>query len=80
MSLTKTQKAALILIVASIFVGITGTVWNIYGSFDALAAAENAGIGAVGTSIRNALIFSVGGMVGLIVGAFLLIFGRVKPA
>jgi biopolymer transport protein ExbB/TolQ len=80
MSLTRTQKAALILIVASIFVGTTGTVWNIYGSFDALAAAENAGIGVVGTSIRNALIFSVGGMVGLIVGALLLIFGRVKTA
>jgi len=78
MLLTKTQKTGLILIVASIVIGGVGTVWNVYGSFDALATAENAGIGAVGDSIRNALIFTVGGLVGAIGGALLLIFGRSK--
>ena len=78
MSLTKTQKTGLIIIVASLVVGLVGTVWNIYGSFDALATAENAGIGAVGDSIRNALFFTAGGLVGMIVGGFLLIFGRSK--
>lgn len=78
MSVTNIQKLGLILIVASIFIGLTGTVWNVYGGFDALAAAENAGIGAIGDSINKALIFSVGGLVGSIVGALMLIFGRSK--
>ena len=76
MALNSKQKTGMIVILASLVIGILGTVWNIYGSFEALQTAENTGIGAVGDSIRNALLFSAAGLVGAIVGAFLMTFGR----
>lgn len=76
MSITKTQKIAVAIIVSSLLLGTGGMIWNIYGAFWGLAAAENAGIGAVGDSIRNALIFTAGGLIGATIGALILIFGR----
>lgn len=44
------------------FVGLFGTVVGIIGAFVALASAENAGIGAVGASIAEALITTAFGI------------------
>ncbi len=66
------------MIFSSIAIGMLGTIGSIFGSFEALETAENAGIGGVGDSIRNALLFSAGGIVGAVVGTSMLIFGRTK--
>lgn len=73
---TKLQKVGLILLIGSLLIGLGGTVWSIYGSFAALATAENTGIGPVGDSIQNALIFTILGIIGSIAGVLMLIFGR----
>lgn len=78
MPINKTQRVAIAIIVLSLFLGIGGMIWSIYAAFSELATAENAGIGAIGDSIRNALIFTVGGLVGVLTGALMLIFGRSK--
>lgn len=44
------------------FVGLFGTVVGIIGAFVALASAENAGIGAVGASIAEALVTTAFGI------------------
>ncbi len=65
-------------IILSVFVGIAGTAWNIYSSYDALPSAETHGIGAIGDSIRNALFFSAGGLVAVFIGVILLVLGQAK--
>ena len=76
--MTKRQNVGLAVIVLSILIGAVGTAWSIYSSFAALDAAEFAGIGPVGDWIRNALVFSIGGFVGMLIGTLLLIFGRTQ--
>lgn len=67
-----------ILFLGSFLVGILGTVWGIYGSFEALENNETAGIGSVSVGIENALIFTVFAIIGSIVGMILMIFGGIK--
>ncbi|HLA94103.1 MAG TPA: MotA/TolQ/ExbB proton channel family protein [Pyrinomonadaceae bacterium] len=74
--LTKLQLAGVILIIGSLLFGLGGTAWSVYGSFAALETAENTGIGPVGDHIRNALIFTVAGLVGAVSGVLIIIFGR----
>lgn len=74
--LTKLQMAGLFVTIGSLLIGFGGMVWSIYGSFTALATAENSGIGPVGDSIQNALIFTILGIIGSIAGILMLIFGR----
>ena len=76
--LTTLQKLGIALIVVSPVVGLLGTVTSIYLSFSALAVAENSGIGAVGSEMTNALLFTVGGLVGSLIGLVMLIVGRPK--
>jgi biopolymer transport protein ExbB/TolQ len=76
--MTAMQKAGLAVLVLSPVVGLAGTAWSIYSSFGALEAAENAGIGAVGDQIGNAVLFTVGGLVGTAIGLLLIILGRSK--
>lgn len=80
MAISSKQKFGVVVIVLSLVLGMGGTVWSIFAAFDGLATAENAGIGSVGDSIRNALVFTVGGLVGTIIGALMLIFGRAKSS
>ncbi len=72
------QKAGLAILVLSPVVGLAGTAWSIYSSFSALESAENAGIGAVGDEIGKAILFTVGGLVGSVIGLLLIIRGRSK--
>ncbi|MEO8572745.1 MAG: MotA/TolQ/ExbB proton channel family protein [Pyrinomonadaceae bacterium] len=72
------QKAGIAVVVMSFLGGALGTVWSIYSSLMALDASANAGIGAVGDKILNALLWSVGGVVGMIIGGVLVVLGRTK--
>ena len=65
-------------LVFSALIGMIGTVASIYLSFSALDVAENSGIGAVGDHIRNALLFTVGGIIGCLIGLVLFFVGRAK--
>ncbi len=76
--LTTLQKLGMGLIALSPLVGLVGTAVYIYLSFAAMETAENAGIGAVGEHIRNALLFSAGGIIGSTIGLVLFILGRSK--
>lgn len=78
MALTRTQKLGIVLTLSSLLVGMAGTVLSIYQSFGAFELAENAGMGPIGDSLRNALIFTAVGLAGPIVGGLMLIFGRSK--
>ena len=62
--LTRVQKLGIVMLVVSLFVGIFGTAGSIRLSFSELESAENAGIGAVGDQIVNAILFSAGGLIG----------------
>ena len=72
------QKIGIVVLVLSFLIGMIGTVWSIYSSFSALESAENAGIGPVRDQIANALLYSAAGVVGCIVGALMIVFGRSK--
>jgi len=76
--LTTLQKFGIALLVVSPLVGFLGTVASILLSFSALETAENSGIGAVGDNIRNALLFTGGGIVGSLIGLVTFIVGRPK--
>ena len=76
MKLTKVQKAGILVIVLSLVIGVLGTIWNIYVSFERLENAEGSGIGPVGDAIRNSLFFSAGVLVMILIGAVLVILGR----
>ncbi len=75
---TALQKLGIGFIVLSPLVGLVGTAWSIYLSFTALETAETAGIGPVGDQIRNALMFSAGGIMGSALGLALFVLGRSK--
>ena len=76
--ITTIQKLGIVVLVVSIAGGLIGTILSIYLSFTALETAENAGIGAVGDKITNALFFSFGGIVGSGIGLLMFILGRSK--
>jgi len=76
--ITGLQKIGIVVLLLSFLIGMIGTVLSIYSSFSALDAAELRGIGPVGDQIKNALWFSLGGVVGCIVGALMIVFGRSK--
>lgn len=76
--MTAMQKVGLAVFALSPVVGLAGTAWSIYSAFGALEVAENTGIGAVGDQIGNALLFTVGGLVGSFIGLLLIILGRSK--
>ena len=80
MSITKNQKIGISVVILSLVIGIGGTIGSIGWAFWALASAENAGVGPVGTSITTALVFTVLGLVGTLIGVLQLIFGRSKSA
>lgn len=64
--------------ILSAFFGLSGTVWNIYGSFDALKSAESAGIGSVSSGIQNALFSTIFGLIGSAAGIILILVGGFK--
>lgn len=74
-SLSKKTITGIILVILSPLFGIAGTVWSIYGSFDALERLEGSRIDSVGAHIQIALIFSIGGIVGIIIGIVMIILG-----
>lgn len=76
--ITAMQKAGFAVLVLSPVGGLVGTAWSVYSTFGALEAAENAGIGPVGDQIGNAMLFTVGGLVGSAIGLLLIILGRSK--
>lgn len=80
MAISRTQKIGLAIIILSLVIGTGGTGLSVYGAFFALETAEFTGLGPVTDSIRNALIFTIGGLVGSVIGALMLIFGRAKSA
>jgi hypothetical protein len=76
MKITNLQKLAIALLIVSFLVGAVGTIWSIYLSFGLLESAENSGIGPVADQISNAVVFSVGGVLGSLIALVLLILGR----
>lgn len=74
--LSKLQTIGLFIAVISLLLGMGGTVFSIYGSFDALDAAESSGIGRVRDEIRNAIYFTGVGLLGAVLGGILIIGGR----
>lgn len=74
--LTQLQKIGLAILIGSSLIGTFGTSWSIYSSFAALDVAEFGGIGPVGDWLRNALLFSIGGVLGGVVGIALILYGR----
>jgi len=76
--LSNLQQLGIAVLVLSPIIGILGTAVSIYLSFSALGVAENSGIGAVGNEIGKALLFTVGGLIGGLVGLVLFIVGRSK--
>lgn len=68
-----------IIFVISILVGILGTIWGIYSSFDALKTSEGAkGIDDVGTGIENAVFAGAFSLIGGLIGLILITIGGVK--
>ena len=74
-SLERITIGGIVLVILSPLAGIIGTVWSLYGSFNALERNESAGIGAVGGEIANALIFTICGLLGAIIGVVMIIIG-----
>ena len=66
------------ILVASIVLGTLGIIWFIYSSFKFLSTSENAGIGAVGVSIKYAIFFSIFEIIGILTGLILIIIGAVN--
>ena len=74
----KLLYSGLAIFLVSTIAGIGGTMWSIYGSFEALEKAENAGIGPVGAGIERALVFTILGLIGSAFGIGIMIFAGVK--
>ena len=73
--LSKLTIAGIAAVIICPLVGLGGTVWNIYGSFDLIKTNESAGIGAVGGAIFEALLFCLLGIFGSLVGLIMIIVG-----
>jgi biopolymer transport protein ExbB/TolQ len=72
----KVQKGILAgaaLFMLSPVVGVFGAMWGIHSSFSALNDNETSGIGAVGGGIWEALVFTIAGLVGALVGLVLIV-------
>ena len=67
-----------VLLTVSILIGLGGTIWGIYSSFDALHTNESAGIGAVGGGIQNALVSTIVSIIGSAIGIILIIVGAIR--
>jgi biopolymer transport protein ExbB/TolQ len=78
MTYKKWLYGGLSVFLVSTLVGLLRTIWNIYGSFDALETAESAGIKDVGTGIENALCSTIFGLLGSMVGIVLILIGVFK--
>ncbi len=78
MNYKKLLYCGIAVFLVSTMVGIVGTVWSIYGSFDAMKANESAGIGAVGGGIERALIVTLVTLAGCVVGIGMMIYAGVK--
>lgn len=78
MKINRRQLAGIVLFAGFSFIGFFGAFFGVYSSFAALEGAESAGIGAVGDGIRNALVSTVIGLAGSIVGVVLFVVGTVK--
>ncbi|MFN0138760.1 MAG: MotA/TolQ/ExbB proton channel family protein [Pyrinomonadaceae bacterium] len=74
-SLSRKTLIGIVLVILSPLVGIAGAIWSVYRSFEAMERNESAGIGAVGGEILSALIFTIAGIIGTIVGVLLIVFG-----
>lgn len=74
-SLSRITLIGIVVATLSPLVGIAGTIWSIYRSFAAIVRNESAGIGVVGVEIQIALIFTILGILGTIVGVLLIVFG-----
>lgn len=74
-SLSRITLLGIVLVILSPLVGIAGAVWSVYRSFEATVWNKSAGIGAVGVEILSALIFTIAGIIGAIVGLLLIVFG-----
>ena len=74
-SIAKLTIVGILLVILSPIIGLVGTVWSIFGSFDALVQNESAGIGAVGGQLQKALIFTVCGIIGMTIGILMVIVG-----
>ena len=74
--MSRLQKFGIVLLLASLFIGLAGTAWSIYLSFAELDQAEFSGIGPVGEQISNAIIFAAGGFVGSLIAVVIFILGR----
>ena len=75
---TTLQKIGIGLLIVSPLVGAIGSVGSIFSSFAALHTSANAGIGSVGGLLTNAILFTVGGIIGTVTGLVLFIVGRSK--
>jgi biopolymer transport protein ExbB/TolQ len=79
MNYKKWLFSGIIIFIVSILVGILGTVWGIYNSFDALKTNEGAsGIGEVGAGLENAVFASAFSLIGSLIGLILIVIGGVK--
>ncbi len=72
------MMSGVVLLIVSILIGLSGTIWGIFSSFDALRFNENAGIGAVGDGIRNALVSTIVSIIGSAIGVIIIIVGAIK--
>lgn len=78
MNYRKLLYCGITVFLVSTLVGIVGTVWNIYGSFDALEKTESSGIGSVGAGIERALIFTIISLAGCVVGFGMMVYAVLK--
>lgn len=78
MNYKKWLYSGIAIFVGSLLVGILGTIYGVYDSFDALKRSGDEGIGVVGADIQNALIFTTAGIVGSVLGTALISVGGVK--
>jgi biopolymer transport protein ExbB/TolQ len=59
-------------------VALIGTIWRVNGSFDTLDNSEGARLGNVEAGIKNALVWTVLGLVGSIAGIAMVLLSVVK--
>ena len=70
--------AGLSIAAASFLLGAAGALYFVYDAFFSLAAARNAGLGAVGGAISYGVATTVVSLVGMVAGVVLMVAGVVK--
>jgi len=79
MNYKKLLYGGIIVFIVSTLVGILGTLWGIYNSFDALKTNDGAsGLGNVQAGLNNAFIASAFWLIGSLIGLILIVIGGVK--